>query len=194
MLFRLTITKYLLFFTTAVCGDQCKLSIPNCLKSTFPHKLNKSKNKFTTNCEGYHLSFLSFIAVLIWSSVACFVGRNVSFVAAEQIFITSALCRWVYTSYCSTFRGVHTAHSKHGPNRSLPGPRSGTLKQGPALWQEVILHPLHQESLTLYAVAEKRVGLQVSQELHMEGKQGKNAHINTQYHVTDTGETHAREP
>lgn len=70
-------------------------------------------------------------------------------------------------SDCSTFRGVHTAHGKHGPNCSLPGPGARTLKQWPTLWQEVILHPLHQESLTLHAVTEEGVGLQVSQELHI---------------------------
>lgn len=73
--------------------------------------------------------------------------------------------RWT-ASGLSTLGSVHAPHGKHGPNGGFAGPGTGTLKQGPALRQEVILHPLHQQPLALHTVPEQRVGLQICQKLH----------------------------
>lgn len=71
-------------------------------------------------------------------------------------------------SNLSTLGSIHAPDGKHGPNSGFAGPGAGTLKQGPALRQEVILHPLHQQPLALHTVPEQRVGLQISQKLHTE--------------------------
>lgn len=77
---------------------------------------------------------------------------------------------WLYGSGCSTFRSIHAPHCEHGPHGGLAWPRAGTLKQGSALRQEVILHPLHQQPLALHTVSQQRVRLQVCQELHTGGE------------------------
>lgn len=93
-----------------------------------------------------------------------------------RVYVISG-CVWLCESDCSTFRSIHASYGKHGSDCGLAGPCTGTLKQGPALGQEVILHPLHQQPLTLHTVSEQRAGLQVCQELHT---YEKNTHMNTQ--------------
>lgn len=74
----------------------------------------------------------------------------------------------------STLCSIHAPYGKHGPDGGFARTGAGTLKQGPALRQEVILHPLHQQPLALHTVPEQRVGLQICQELHTH----RNTHTN----------------
>lgn len=72
--------------------------------------------------------------------------------------------------YCSTFGSIHATHSEHGSYGSFARTGARALKKRPALGQEMILHPFHQQPLALYTVPEQRVGLQVRQELHIHKK------------------------
>ena len=77
---------------------------------------------------------------------------------------------WICACDFSTFCGVHATHSEHGSYGGFARSGTRTLKLGPVLWQEVILHPLHQQPLALHTVPQQRVGLKVCQELHTNEK------------------------
>ena len=74
---------------------------------------------------------------------------------------------------CVTFGSVHAPHGKQHANRGLAGSCAGALQQWASLGQQVVLHPLHQQTLALHTVPQQGHRLQVSQELkHTQQEKG----------------------
>jgi len=70
------------------------------------------------------------------------------------------------TFYEFTFGGVHPSHSIKRTHNGLSGFCSWTLKHGATFRQQVILHGLHQQLLTLQIIREHLVVFQICEELH----------------------------
>lgn len=96
---------------------------------------------------------------------------HTTFVCAQ--FKRSCCVFWPSLAMRCTFGGVHPSHSVEGAHRGLPGFGPGALEHWPSLWQEVVLHGLHQQLLAFKVVGEHLVVFQISKKLNKSRREGK---------------------